>query len=83
MPTQTVNLSEHHAAYIQRCIQSGRYQNAAEVVCAGLRFLEQHEADDQLRLQALKRITHEAFAALDRGEYSTFTPETLDGFFGR
>ncbi len=81
MPTQNVNLPDHQAKFIQQRIKTGRYQNASEVVRAGLRLLEQQEAEDQLRLQTLKRVTRESFAALDRGEFSTFTPEALDGFF--
>ena len=81
MPTQNVNLPEHQAKFIQQRIRSGKYQNASEVVRAGLRLLEQREAEDLLRLQTLKRVTRESFSALDRGEHTTFTPESLSGFF--
>lgn len=37
--------------------------------------------EDRARLETLKRLTKEAFAALDRGEHATFTPESLDAFF--
>lgn len=80
MPTQNVNLPEHLARFIQQRIETGRYQNASEVVRAGLRLLEQSESEDQARLEALKRVSRDAFAALDRGEYSTFTPQSLDSF---
>ncbi len=80
MPTQNVNLPEHLAQFIQQRIKTGRYQNASEVVRAGLRLLEQSESEDQVRLDALKRVSQDAFAALDRGEFSTFTPQSLDSF---
>lgn len=83
MPTQNVNLAEHQAKFIQQRIKSGRYKNASEVVRAGLRLLEQQEAEDQLRLQALKKITQDAFASLDRGEHTTFTPESLDAYLDK
>lgn len=83
MPTHNVNLPEQQSRLIQQRIKSGRYQNASEVVRAGLRLLEQQEAEDLLRIKALKRITHEAFAALDSGESTTFTPDTLDEFLSR
>jgi antitoxin ParD1/3/4 len=82
MPTQNVNLPEHLAQFIRDRVGSGRYQNASEVVRAGLRLLEQFEAEGELRLQALKRAADESFSALDRGESSTFTTDTLDEYFG-
>lgn len=81
MPTQNVNLPDHQAKFIRQRVKSGRYQNASEVVRAGLRLLEQHEAEEKVRLLALKRVSQEAFDGLDRGEATTFTPETLEGLF--
>jgi antitoxin ParD1/3/4 len=78
MPTQNVNLSTHQSKFIQQRVRSGRYQNASEVVRAGLRLLEQKEAEDGLRLEALKRLTAEAFESLDRGEHQTFDEASLD-----
>lgn len=83
MPTQNVNLPEHQAKFIQQRIRSGRYQNASEVVRAGLRLLEQREAEDQLRLETLRRVTEASFSALGRGDHATFTSESLPGFFDR
>ena len=45
MPTQNVNLPDFQAKFIQKRIKAGRYKNASEVVRAGLRLLEQHEAE--------------------------------------
>ena len=83
MPTQNVNLPEHQAKFIQQRVKSGRYQNASEVVRAGLRLLEQQESEDQLRLQALKKITQQAFDALDRDKQTSFTPQSLDDYLAR
>lgn len=46
MPTLTVVLTEHHAAVVEDLIACGRYQNASEVLCEGLRLLEKREADE-------------------------------------
>jgi len=80
MPTQNVNLPDPLAAFIQNRVQSGRYQNASEVVRAALRLLEQRESEDELRLQILRRQVQEGFDALDRGAYTAFTPEQFDGW---
>ena len=41
MPTQNVNLQDHQADFIRERVRMGRFQNASEVVRAGLRLLEQ------------------------------------------
>jgi antitoxin ParD1/3/4 len=81
MPTQNVNLPGHQADFIRQSVETGRYQNASEVVRAGLRLLEQRDSEDRLRLEVLQRTAQDAFAALDRGEATTCTPDTLDGMF--
>ncbi|AUX71379.1 type II toxin-antitoxin system ParD family antitoxin [Erwinia pyrifoliae] len=51
MPT-SVALSSHFEIFIREQIDSGRYNNASEVVRAGLRALEERE--QQLKLDALR-----------------------------
>lgn len=57
--TVTASLGPHYEEFIQNCIRQGRYNNASEVIRAGLRRLE----EDESRLAALR-------AALDEGESS-------------
>lgn len=60
MPRNTsVFLGDHFVGFIDERIASGRYSSASDVVRAGLRLLEEHEA----RLEALRE-------ALDEGERS-------------
>lgn len=77
MPTQNVNLPPHQSKFIRDRVRSGKYQNASEVVRAGLRLLEQQEAEDGARLEALRRLTREAFDELDRGEYRAMDEVSL------
>ena len=45
MPQNTsVSLSDHFVAFITAQVQKGRYGSASDVVRAGLRLLEEHEA---------------------------------------
>jgi antitoxin ParD1/3/4 len=53
MPT-SVALSPHFEAFIRQQVESGRFNNASEVVRAGLRLLEKREAEQAAKLQALR-----------------------------
>lgn len=53
MPT-SVALSPHFESFIQRQIKSGRYNNASEVVRAGLRLLEDQHARAKLQQEELR-----------------------------
>lgn len=54
MPTRNVVITDHQAALIDRLVASGRYQNASEVLRAGLRLLERDDADHEAKLAALR-----------------------------
>ena len=53
MPT-SVALSPHFESFIQKQIKSGRYNNASEVVRAGLRLLEDEHARAKLQHEELR-----------------------------
>lgn len=40
----SVSLSDHLATFVDDQLQTGRYGSASDVVCAGLRLLEEREA---------------------------------------
>lgn len=53
MPT-SVALSPHFENFVRKQVESGRYNNASEVVRAGLRLLEDQQSQAELQLQAMK-----------------------------
>lgn len=53
MPT-SVALSSHFEDFIRRQVESGRFNNASEVVRAALRLLEEREAEQAAKLHALR-----------------------------
>lgn len=74
MPRNTsVSLGDYFASFIDERLDTGRYSSASDVVRAGLRLLEEHEAKvDRLR------------AALIEGEQSgTLRPFDFEKFIAR
>jgi antitoxin ParD1/3/4 len=63
MPTRNVNLTDELDSYVSQKIESGRYENASEVVRAALRTLEREERQFEAKLVALR-------AAIDAGDAS-------------
>lgn len=80
MPTRNVVLTEHHEIVIDRLVKSGRYQNASEVMREGLRLIEQREAHDAARLEALREAARVGFADLDEGRFADVPVDRLEGF---
>ena len=63
MPTRNVNLTGELDRFVAKKVKSGRYENASEVVRAGLRILEREERQYEAKLAALR-------AAIDEGDGS-------------
>lgn len=68
MKTTSVALGGYFEDFIKAQIAQGRYNNASEVIRAGLRLLE----EDESRLMALKSAINEG---LDSGVAEGFDPE--------
>ena len=63
MPTRNVNLTDELDSFVSEKIESGRYENASEVVRAALRTMEREERQFEAKLVALR-------AAIDEGDAS-------------
>ena len=72
MPTRNVVLTEHQASLVEQLVTSGRYQNASEVLREGLRLVEQREAEDACRLEALRSAVQVGIADIEAGRFKTF-----------
>ena len=72
VPTRNVVLTERQADLIESLVESGRYQNASEVLRDGLRLVEQREAEDATKLKALRSAARLGVGALERGEFKEF-----------
>lgn len=67
MATRNVVLTPHQEQVIHDLVQSGRYQNASEVMREGLRLLEQRVAEDTAKIEALRQATSISIMDLERG----------------
>jgi antitoxin ParD1/3/4 len=72
MPTRNVVLTDRQEILIESLVQSGRYQNASEVMREGLRLIEDREVAQATKLEALRAAAHLGAAAIDRGEFRQF-----------
>ena len=67
MPTRNISLTKQLDRFVAKKIASGRYENASEVVRAGLRTLEREELEYDAKLAALR-------AAIEEGDASGVAP---------
>ena len=65
MPTRNVNLTPELDRAVSERVDSGRYENASEVMRAALRALEHQERQDAIRLQQLQKDLEEGDASKD------------------
>ena len=64
----SVSLGEHYETFIGAGVANGRYQNASEMIRAGLRLLEEEEHRFMLLSNAIQK-------GLDSGVADDFDPE--------
>lgn len=73
MPTRNVVITEHQSALIDDLVESGKYQNASEVLREGIRLIEEREKEQAAKLEALRAAARVGIEELDRGEYREFS----------
>lgn len=49
----SVALGSHFETFVRHQVESGRYNNASEVVCAGLRLLQDQQTQAELQMDAM------------------------------
>lgn len=64
-----ISLTPELEKYVHKQVASERYQTASEVIRQAIRMMQQSEAYDKARLEALRQDIQLAVDASDRGEY--------------
>ncbi|WAI81593.1 MULTISPECIES: type II toxin-antitoxin system ParD family antitoxin [Achromobacter] len=80
MPTRNVVLSEHQHDFVETLVQSGRYQNASEVLREGLRLIEQRERLEEAKLNVLRDAADKGWADIAAGRFTDVTDDQLESF---
>lgn len=70
MPARNVSLTSQLAQFVDDNVSTGRFSSASEVVREGLRLLEQRQAEDALKLEALRAALDPAIADMKAGRTS-------------
>ncbi|MFT3663770.1 type II toxin-antitoxin system ParD family antitoxin [Piscinibacter sp.] len=83
MPTPNVVLSDHQHELVEALVQSGRYQNASEVLREGLRLIEERERLEDIKLEALKQAARQGWADVSAGRYADVDDARLGDFVGQ
>ena len=73
-----VSLTPELEAMIRQQVDSGRYNNASEVVRDALRLLDEHQ-----RVQHLRSLLAVGLEDERRGDLVEFTPELMDDIYRR
>ena len=72
MPTRNVVPTQHQAELIEKLVDSGRYQNASEVLRDGLRLVESRDAEERARIKAFREAVQIGITDLEAGRYRSF-----------
>lgn len=83
MPTRNVVLTEHQQEFVDSLVETGRYQNASEVLREGLRLIEQRERLEAAQLSALREAAAKGWADIDAGRYVDIADEQLEDTIGQ
>lgn len=83
MPTRNVVLTEHQHEFVDSLVETGRYQNASEVLREGLRLIEQRERLESAQVAALREAAAKGWADIDAGRYVDIADEQLENTIGQ
>ena len=78
MPTRNVVLTHQQHALIDALVQTGRRQNASEVLRGGLRMAEDRARFEQAKLNALQQAAAQGWADVAAGRCSDVADKRLE-----
>jgi len=73
MATRNIVLTDHQSQVVDHLVASGRYQNASEVLRAGLRMVEEAESSYITKMNDLKAAIDAGQKDVESGKTRAFT----------
>ncbi len=83
MPTRNISLPKALDLFVSRTIETGRYDNASEVVRAGLRLLAREEKENAEKFIWLKTAISEGIASLDTAQDGDEAVKEIEEYMAR
>jgi antitoxin ParD1/3/4 len=80
MPTRNVSLPKALDLFVNRTIKTGRYDNASEVIRAGLRLLAREEKESTEKFVWLKAAIAEGIASLDNAQDGDMAVQEIEEY---
>jgi antitoxin ParD1/3/4 len=80
MPARNINLTARLAEFVDASVESGRFQNASEVVREALRLLEERQQEHALKLEALRAAIRVGLDDAASGRTLTLEPGDIGEF---
>ena len=80
MPTRNIVITDRQQGLIESLVESGRYQNASEVLRDGLRLVEDRETTQAAKLDALRRAAQMGWDDVSVGRYTDVDDVDLDSY---
>jgi antitoxin ParD1/3/4 len=75
MSARNVNLTDYLNTFVDSQVDSGRHQNASEVVREALRRYDTALIAETERVKAIRHVIQEGRAAIARGDFTTIATE--------
>jgi antitoxin ParD1/3/4 len=83
MPTRNISLTPEQDAFIDEMLKAGVYRNASEAMRDAIRALQQRRAEEELKLERLRRSIDAGLADLERGDYEEVDDAALEDWLDR
>nr|WP_297403858.1 type II toxin-antitoxin system ParD family antitoxin [uncultured Marinobacter sp.] len=83
MATRNIVLTDHQSQIVDHLVASGRYQNASEILRAGLRMVEEAESRYVTKMKDLREAIDAGQKDLEAGRTRTFTGDEFATYLSK
>ncbi|MEP3590295.1 MAG: type II toxin-antitoxin system ParD family antitoxin [Marinobacter sp.] len=80
MATRNIVLTNHQSEVVDRLVESGRYQNASEVLRTGLRMVEEAESAYLSKVNELREAISHGERDVESGKTRQFTGDEFASY---